>query len=158
MTSNIRRLALYEAWPPVDPESLTIPSSLLDRVEARLAEGDREGALVVAYREALGLSVEELESIRAQPSWPARVAAAHTIPREGRAFPQFVFDPAQAAKITVPTLLLVGSESPAWGPQADTVAAALPDARIRVLEGQEHIADLIAPALVADELRPFLLE
>jgi pimeloyl-ACP methyl ester carboxylesterase len=158
MTSNIRRLALYEAWPAVDPQQLAVPSSLLERVDELLMKGDRETALMVAYREALGLSVEEFESIRAQPSWPARLAAAHTIPREGRAFGQVAFDPAQARKITVPTLLLIGSESPIWGRQANEVMAALPNASIAVLEGQGHVADLIAPELVAEALIPFLLE
>lgn len=158
MTSNIRRLALYEAWPAVDPQQLATPSSLLKRVDDLLAKGDREAALVLAYQEALGLSDEQLESIRAQPSWPARLAAAHTIPREGRAFSQVTFDPAKAGKITVPTLLLIGSESPIWGPQATEVMAALPNARIAVLEGQGHVADLMAPELVVGALLPFLLD
>jgi pimeloyl-ACP methyl ester carboxylesterase len=158
ITSNIRRLGLYEAWPAVDPQQMAEPASLLEQLDGLLAKGDREAALVLTYREVLGLSAEQLESIRAQPSWPARLAAAHTIPREARAFGQIAFDPAQASKITVPTLLLIGSESPVWGPQAREVAAALPNARIAILEGQGHVADLMAPELVAEALIPFLLE
>jgi pimeloyl-ACP methyl ester carboxylesterase len=38
------------------------------------------------------------------------------------------------------------------------VAAALPDARIAVLEGQGHAADIAAPELVAEQLLAFLRE
>jgi hypothetical protein len=36
------------------------------------------------------------------------------------------------------------------------VAAALPDARIEVVEGQQHVADALAPELVAGHLVAFL--
>lgn len=96
--------------------------------------------------------------MKAQPSSPARVAAAHTIPREDRAFFATRFDPDQAAKVTVPTLPLIGSESPAWKPEAATMAGALPNARITGLEGQAHIADLLAPEVIAGTLLAFLAE
>ncbi|HET7519610.1 MAG TPA: hypothetical protein VFN05_18340 [Actinomycetes bacterium] len=36
------------------------------------------------------------------------------------------------------------------------MAAALPDARIVVLEGQQHVADILAPEVVASHLAAFL--
>jgi pimeloyl-ACP methyl ester carboxylesterase len=54
--------------------------------------------------------------------------------------------------------LLTGSQSPDWNPEVETVAAALPDARIAVLEGQGHVADITAPELVAKHLLAFLKE
>jgi pimeloyl-ACP methyl ester carboxylesterase len=158
LTSGIRTLALYEAWPLVDPSAVGPPPGLLERLEALLADGNREAALEASYRELLQLNEEQLREVRAQPSWPARIAAAHTIPREIRTFQKTTFDPEQARKIAAPTLLLVGSESSPEVYHAQTVAAALPDARIAVLEGQEHIADLLAPELVAQTLLPFLRE
>jgi pimeloyl-ACP methyl ester carboxylesterase len=158
LTSNLRRLALYEAWPPVHPDAFAPPGGCVERMEGQLAQGNAEAALELAYRELVGLSENELAEIRAQPSWPARVAAAHTIPREERAFASSTFDVEYAAAISVPTLLLVGTESPAWGPEAQTVATALPDARIVHLEGQGHVADLLAPEVVAEQLLAFLRE
>jgi pimeloyl-ACP methyl ester carboxylesterase len=155
LTSNIGKLALYEAWPVPDPAPLGPPAGFLERVEALLASGNREAAIEAGYRELLGLTEEQLDEVRAQPSWPARVAAAHTAPREIRAFQEITFDRSQAAKITVPTLLLTGSESPdVYHPEI--VRDAMPDARIAVLEGQEHIADLLAPGIVAEQLLAFL--
>jgi pimeloyl-ACP methyl ester carboxylesterase len=153
LTHNVGRLALYEGWPPV-PAEMTAPAGFVERAEALLAEGHAEAALELAYRKLLGLSDEEFQTVRAQRSWPARVAAAHTVPRELRAVPESAFAPEQAARVTVPTLLLVGSESPDW--HAETMAATLPDARIAVLEGQAHVADLLAPELVATHLLRFL--
>jgi hypothetical protein len=73
----------------------------------------------------------EIATVRSQPSWPNRVAAAHTIPREARVTPQELFDADEAARVTVPSLLLSGSESPATLKE-DTarVVGVLPDARI----------------------------
>ncbi len=157
LTTAIGRLALYEGWPPVDLGAVAAPTGFVERMEALLAADQREAALETAYRELVRLTDDEIEGVRAQPSWPARVAAVHTIVREEAAFSASEFDPEQAADITVPTLLLVGSESP-WMPQADTVAAALPDARVTVLEGHGHIADLLAPGAVAEPLLDFLGE
>jgi pimeloyl-ACP methyl ester carboxylesterase len=87
------------------------------------------------------MSEEELGYYRALPTWPARVAAAHTIPREFRAPLDGAFDPAQASTITVPTLMPSGSDSPDYTRAAtESVAAALADARITVLDGQQHVA------------------
>jgi hypothetical protein len=36
------------------------------------------------------------------------------------------------------------------------VAAALPDGRIAVLEGQQHLADVLAPEISAEHLLAFL--
>jgi pimeloyl-ACP methyl ester carboxylesterase len=57
----------------------------------------------------------------------------------------------------VPVLLLTGENSRDPSHSAiDAVAAALPDARIVVLSGQEHVADLFIPALFAEQLLAFL--
>jgi pimeloyl-ACP methyl ester carboxylesterase len=53
---------------------------------------------------------------------------------------------------------MIGSETPTERHAGEAVAAAFPDARVVVLEGQGHVADLLAPALVAEQLLPFLGE
>jgi pimeloyl-ACP methyl ester carboxylesterase len=155
LTQHLGRLVLYEGWPPVDPSAWVPPADLLARLESSLAEGDRETVLETFLREAVRMTDEELDVYRRHPSWAARVAAAHTILREERAFPTVAFDAAQAALVTVPTLLLVGEvQTLDW--QVATVADHLPDARVEVLPGQAHTADLLAPGLVADRLLAFL--
>ena len=157
LTDNIRRLALYEPG-IADAEDL-VPPELEERLDALLADGDNEGLVETFFREALGCGDGDLATMRAQPSWPARVAVAHTLPRELRNTPEQLFDPARAATVTVPTLLLQGSESPE-SLRADVrrVADAVPDTRIAILEGQAHSADFLAPQLVAEPLLAFLEE
>jgi pimeloyl-ACP methyl ester carboxylesterase len=155
-TSNIDRLVLYEGWPPVDSSAWTPAPELLDRLEALLADGDRDGLLETFLREAVQMPDEEIDAYRAQPSWAGRVAAAHTILREEPAFATSSIDSAHPERITVPTLLLAGGIQPLdW--QAEAVAARLPNARVEVLEGQAHGADILAPEMVADRLLAFLL-
>ena len=99
----------------------------------------------------------ELVAYRALPAWQARLAAAHTISRESRAEQHTPFDPDLAAGITVPTLLLIGGDSPDFiKADSETVAAALPDARIQVIEGQQHIALDLVPGVFADYVVAFL--
>jgi pimeloyl-ACP methyl ester carboxylesterase len=154
-TPNIRRLALFEP-PPTDMAQL-LPSGLLERLDALLAEGDRDGLLAAAYRQIVGLSGEEIDHLRSQLAWPNRIAAAHTVPRELRLAPNASFSVEQAKTITIPALVLVGGETPRpYQANARAVAAALPDARLAVLDGQGHGAEMFAPELVAERLLAFL--
>lgn len=157
LTKNLRRLVLYEGWPLTDPSAIVPPRVFVERLEALLAEGRHEEVVETLFRDAVGSTEEELEQVRSQPSWPGRVAAAPTIPREIRATFEHTFDAEQAAAVTVPTLLLVGAEAPERF-QPRPVLEALPDARIAELRGQEHEADIVAPELVAEQLIKFLGE
>lgn len=141
----------------MNPDAHAFPPGVAERLDALLAEGDREAIVETVFREIVMMTEEELAALRGQPAWQARVAVAHTITREIRAVPEARFDPEQAAKITVPTLLLTGSESrdPSTADN-QTVAAALPDARITVLEGQEHVADVLVPEIFAEHVVAFL--
>jgi pimeloyl-ACP methyl ester carboxylesterase len=111
------------------------------------------------YREVVRTTEAEFERIRTAPTWPARVAAAGTIPRELRAYAADAFDPAVARAIDLPVLLLIGGDSPA-GIRADpeVVAATLPDARLVVLRGQAHLAYLTDPDRFASRVLEFLAD
>jgi pimeloyl-ACP methyl ester carboxylesterase len=157
LTPNIRSLVLYEGWPPVLPQKLKFPSGVEERLDALVASGDPEAALVLFWREVVKVSEEDIRAIQAQPTWAARVATVHTITREFRAFFDDAFDPERAAEVTAPVLLLVGTDTPdELRDDPETVAVALPDARIVYLEGQQHIADVLAPELFAERLLEFL--
>jgi pimeloyl-ACP methyl ester carboxylesterase len=158
LTSNISRLVLYEGWPPVNPDVWLPPPGFIERMEELLADGKREEVIEIVARELANLTEEELVAYKAHPSWAPRVAAAHTFPREERAL-NIPFNPEQAQKIYIPTLLVVGEESPeSWKIEAKAFAAVLPDARVIVLKGQGHGADMVAPKLVAEQVIAFLRE
>jgi pimeloyl-ACP methyl ester carboxylesterase len=157
LTANIGRLVLYEGWPPADPRAHELPPGVGERLEGLLADGNRDAVVETMFREVVLMPPAEIAALRAQPAWPARAAAAHTIVRELGAIARVPFDPGQAARIAAPTLLLTGSDSDdPFAADIGTVAAALPDARIGVLDGQRHVADILAPELVAQRLLAFL--
>lgn len=154
LTPNIRRLVLYEGWPLPRPELIAMPPDIKERVEALITEGEREAALETFFREVVKMPEHELARYRTLPAWQARIAAAHTIAREDRVA---AFDPSEAARITVPVLLLVGGDSPpAIQGDYETVAAAFPDARVSILEGQQHIAIDMVPDVFAERVMAFL--
>jgi pimeloyl-ACP methyl ester carboxylesterase len=157
LTTNVRRLAVYE--PPVRPTREVYPPGLLERLDALLADGKLEALVETVFRAEIEMTDDEFEAFRSQASWPARVGAAHTIPRETRVEMAGAFDIALASRITAPTLLLTGEHSVNFlQADIDLLAASLPDARVVVLEDQGHVADVLAPDMFARHLLSFLRE
>lgn len=153
---NLRRLILYEPPFPLRGRPLADPE-LVARMQALLSGGDREGALVFFLREIAGLTREEIHALQNAPSWPARVAAAHTLPREERAADGYAFDPNRFSAMKVPTLLIQGGDSdPLYQDATRAVADALPRARVVVLDGQKHVAMNSAPERFVREVVGFL--
>jgi pimeloyl-ACP methyl ester carboxylesterase len=155
-TPNIRALVLYEPPIPTPGHEVFDPAQV-QRLQALLDAGDREGLLTVFFRDINGMPPAQFEQFRASPMWAARVALAHTLPRELQAVQAYRFDPQHCRAIEVPALLLLGGASPPYfGAALDLVATALPDVRTRVLAGQTHVAMDTAPQLFAGEVLAFL--
>lgn len=124
---------------------------------ALVAAGQIEQALELAFRERVGVSSAQIEAMRALPSWAARVAAAPALPRELAVDATLAFDGSRYATVTTPIMLLVGERSPVGQRSIITaIDAALPDSRIVALPGQEHMAQVTAPELVASALIRFM--
>jgi pimeloyl-ACP methyl ester carboxylesterase len=154
-TNNLKKLVLYE--PPIPTGIEIYPSEVVARIQALVDAGDQEGAVVTFFREIVKAPPQELEMLRSIPNWPTRVAAAHTIPREMRGSDAYVFQPERFSRLTTPTLLLLGGDSPPFFKAAiEAVDAALPDSRIVVLPGQQHTAINTAPELFVGEVLRFL--
>lgn len=152
---NLHKLVLYE--PPIPSGIEIYPSEVAARIQTLVDAGDREGAVVTFFREIVHAPPHELEQLRSLPSWPARVAAAHTIPREMRGSEGYVFEPERFSRLGTPTLLLLGGDSPPFFKAAiEAVHTALPGSRIVVLPGQQHTAINTAPELFGHEVVQFL--
>lgn len=155
-TDNLRTLILYEPPLPVsdhDPDT----EDVLDEMTALVADGENEQALVLFFREVVGSSPTELDAYRSSPDWSARVDAVQTVIREERARKAYEFDATRFAEMTIPTLLLTGSESASFLRDATAVLNdALPNSRIAVLDGHGHAAMNTAPDLVIDEVLAFI--
>jgi pimeloyl-ACP methyl ester carboxylesterase len=149
LIEGLPRLVLYE--PPMG--GVLAEPALIERWEASIAEGDRDGMVGEFLREIGGYMEAELEEMRASPVWELRQAVAPTLPRELRAEAEFDLDRLRLAALELPVLMFVGSESPAWAKRStDAYAGALPNVTVRTLKGQGHGALAAAPELVAAEL------
>ncbi|MCC6168437.1 MAG: alpha/beta hydrolase [Caldilineaceae bacterium] len=152
LTANVRRLILYE--PPIVP---LLPPGFVDRLEALLKAGDRDGVWATMNREIVKMPEHEIALQRGQPAHTARLAGIHVLVYEARALEHYQFDPVRYAALTVPTLLLVGGDSPAWAQDATRrLCQAVGSSRVVVMPGQQHIAMDTAPDLFVREVMAFL--
>lgn len=154
-TDGVRRLVLYEPPLPVGIE--IYPPGAIDRLSELAAAGDREGVVSTFFMEVLRMPPHELEAIRRDPSWQGRLAAAHTLPRELRADEQFRADFARYTNVSVPTLLLIGGDSPPFLVEPSRrLERAIPGARLATMPGQQHVAMNTAPDLFLELVLEFL--
>ena len=155
LTENARRLVLYE--PPLG--FVMAPSHTVQRLEGLVEAGERDEVLTVFFREVVGAPQEQIDMMRSLPAWKARLAAAHTIPREERVNREYVLETERFTDLRVPTLLLEGGDSPEPFREADTALnAALPDCQVVVMPGQRHTAMDTAPDLFTAEVLRFLAD
>lgn len=154
---NMASLILYEGG--AKPPGLRfIPDELIVRLETLIGEGQSEEALSLFMLRGAGLTPAELDVLRRSPAWPARLAAVHTIPRELRALNDYGADLGRFRALSVPALLLVGTETEARRRDLFlSLGSVLPRSQIHELSGQGHAANQTAPELLAGTILEFLL-
>jgi pimeloyl-ACP methyl ester carboxylesterase len=133
------------------------PEGAVERLQAQLDAGDREGVLTAIFCEIAGMPRHEFEQLRSLPTWPARVARANLLVRESWAETRYIVEPQRFRDVRVPVLLLSGGDSPRQLTSiTETLHANLPDSRIAVMPGQQHIAMYTSPDLFVHEVLAFL--
>jgi pimeloyl-ACP methyl ester carboxylesterase len=156
LTENIRRMVLYE--PPLPTGHSTNPPGVLDRLHGLVDGGKLEAALELFMREVAKIPEHELAPYRRLPMWKGRIQLAPTIPRELELGRSETYDLEKFGTLQVPTLLLAGGESPAFMRRAtEALDSALPNSRVVVLPGQQHVAMDLAPELFVQKVLDFLL-
>jgi pimeloyl-ACP methyl ester carboxylesterase len=154
-TPRVRRLVLYEPPLPVGIE--IYPPGLIERLDQLLAAGDHDGVVATFFREVVRMPDAELDIVRADPSWDARVAAAHTIPRELRIADAYEPDFERFATVRVPTLLLLGGDSPSFlVDPTRRLHESISESKLTVMPGQQHVAMNTAPDLFLEHVLDFL--
>ena len=149
---DLPRLALYE---PAMGGGLATPETI-DRWERLIEAGERDTVTREFLREIGGYDDDAIGLLESTPLWEARRQIVGTLPRELRAELAHRFGDWPLGSLGVPTLLLVGSDSPAWAVRSvDAYADAMARAETRVLEGHGHGANLTGPDLLAAELTDF---
>jgi pimeloyl-ACP methyl ester carboxylesterase len=146
-----RRLALYE--PPGPP---TVPGEWRDRVLAMIEAGQPGRAMFTFLTEIIGLSAEEVAALRDAPrAYDVMPIVSATMPRESGAL-STVNLTALAAAVDAPTLLILGSASPAWAHDITAeLAGVIQHKTLAVLDGQGHDAISLAPELLVTQLTEF---
>lgn len=158
LTKNINKLILYEGVCIRGADNY--PPGLVKRLDGLLARGAVDEMLIATFREIAAMSPEEVELLRSQTdSWAVRLGNAPTLPRELQADESYLFVAERFSGMRTPVLFLVGGVSPLREREnAVHIAAALPDARVVVLPGQQHVAMHTAPELFVSEVVGFLLD
>lgn len=141
---------MYE--PPFDtPGHEVVPRALLARWADLLAAGQREHALESFYRDVLQFDEAAIDALRPLPVWQARLAAVHTMVREGEAVARFQ---SPAVRPVMPVHILLGDvTAPHLAASTRVAAERIAGSELRVLPGQGHVAIDTAPELIARHVR-----
>jgi pimeloyl-ACP methyl ester carboxylesterase len=120
-----------------------------------LADGRNDEAMRYNLTSVIGLPPDVVDAMAQAPWWAAMVAVAPTLVYDHTATHEINVDPdwrRRWAGVTMPSIVCSGDQTfPGMPEAADAVAAALPNARRRILPGQGH-----RPA--PEALVPVLLE
>ncbi|HEX9037590.1 MAG TPA: alpha/beta hydrolase [Ktedonobacterales bacterium] len=155
-TPHLASLVLYEGGPK-PPGFIIVPDEFISQLEALIEQGKREEAMNLVMPRAAGVTPQELDLMRRTPAWAARVAAAHTIPRELRAINAYGADLNRFGTLSLPTLLLVGERTDARRREMFlALNGVIQGSRMRELAGQGHAAHQTAPELLAAAITEFL--
>jgi len=145
----VTKLALWE--PPFVPEGVPRPpEDQVSQYETMIAEGRRGDAVEYFMTKVIGMPPEVVAGARTQLWWAATEALAHTLAYDARIMGDYSIPKDLAASVKVPTMVIAGGADFPWMRQtAETLAAALPDGQVRILEGQGHDVDpgVLAPVL-----------
>jgi pimeloyl-ACP methyl ester carboxylesterase len=157
LTGNIRRLILYE--PPIPTGLPFYPPGTPDRMQKHIDEDELEAALEIFFREIVRMPEQEFEAYRQLPMWKVRITLTPTIPRELAIDRSYSFNPEKFINLQVPTLLLLGGDSPPLFQQAiGIIDSSLPNSKVVTMAGQQHIAMDTNPELFVGEVMQFLME
>jgi pimeloyl-ACP methyl ester carboxylesterase len=153
--TSIKKLALYEPPFILDASRPPLPGNYVARLNNLIAEDRRTDAVMYFMTAAMGMQAEILVGMQKSPMWPGLEAVAHTLPYDGMIVDGTMngkpLPKTRWASVTIPTLVMDGGKSPAFMQQgAEELAAILPHAQRRRLEGQDHgpADEVLVPVLV----------
>jgi pimeloyl-ACP methyl ester carboxylesterase len=152
---SVTKLAMYEPPYITDASRPPLADDYVEHLEELAAAGKRREIFAYFMTEAAGTPAEMVESMLDSPMVDAMLPVAHTVSYDGRVMLRGSMrgEPLPAEwrdSVTVPTLVMVGGNSPEWHhATCRSLVQLLPDVSYRTLEGQDHGAspDAIAPVL-----------
>jgi len=156
----VDRIAVYEVPYQVDDDAVRQWSDYVERLTPALAD-DRRGDALELFMRLAGSSDDDIAGARSSEFWPHLEALAPTLAYDAACLGDGPPPLARLATIERPTLVLTGGiPDPHLGglqpgffdAAADAIAAAVPAAERRIVEGQTHVPD---PQVLAGVLQRF---
>jgi pimeloyl-ACP methyl ester carboxylesterase len=168
LPGKIRKVVAYEPPFIVDDTHPPVPEDYVQQLQTAVAEGRRGDAVEIFMVKAVGVPQEFVDMMRnapptpreddgtmQPPPWSEMEAVAHTLAYDGMVMGQKMsgkpLAPNSWPNLSMPVLFVTGGNSgPFFANGAQDAIRQLPNARHRVLEGQDHAVSpsAIAPLLI----------
>lgn len=167
LPKKVKKLALYEPPFIIDDSRPPVPEDYVEQLDEAIAAGRPGDAVEIFMTQALLIPAEFIAQMRTAPAgkvsdegtqppeWAEMEEVAHTLAYDGRVMGDTMSGkPLPAGRwrsVTSPTLVLTGGNSEAFFHDgAKALVDSLPEARHRILEGQDHAAspEAVAPVLI----------
>jgi len=145
--AKVTKLAIYEA--PYGQEKQDFAKQK-DGVNARVRTGE-PGEAAEFFLSSIGTPPEALEGMKRSPQWEAMKKIDFTLAYDYEVLGDGAVPEEVVKTIRVPALVMNGGNSMDFmKAAADRIAALIPDARRKILEGQAHqaAAEVMVPLLV----------
>jgi pimeloyl-ACP methyl ester carboxylesterase len=152
--SKINKIAMYEPPYNNDPDEQESWSRYLRQLREALAE-DRRGDAVALFMQFVGTPAAQIDGMRRAPFWPGMEAVAPTLAYDHI---EILGEPWSvptrlAMRLSIPVLVMAGDTGHPFMPDtARALSQTIPQGKLRLLEGQTHVAD---PAVLAPILADF---
>jgi len=149
---TIKKLALYDAPYHEEAADKQAFKDYIKQLTEALA-ADRRGNAVAAFMKYVGMPTDQIEAMRQTPAWPLLESIAPTLAYDHAAIlgEDSSIPTQRIAVVTAPTLVMNGGASfPFMYDTAQALSKAIPNAKLRTIEGQTHDVDVdvLAPVLV----------
>ncbi|MGD9892116.1 MAG: alpha/beta fold hydrolase [Dehalococcoidia bacterium] len=149
---RIAKLVLYE---PPWPNALS--DELVTRMEGLGSRREWDALVEVFLIDGLQVPPDDVAALRRSAEWSMWTDDAEASLGDMRALVRHTVVPERYRTLTMPALLLAGTESPRDLYLTDALLANLPNARAVDLDGQAHEGMTTAPDQFVDAIAPFLL-
>lgn len=146
---NLRAVALYEPPYFVDVDR-TLPADYHTRLAECIDTGQSDAALELFMRSVVQLPAEHVEQVRGSYLWPTLVSMAYTLRYDDAIMGDCELPEGRFSELTLPTLVIEGSDSPQWARNAvKALAGQLPNGRTFSLADHDHFLDpnAVAPII-----------
>lgn len=159
-TPGITGMVLYEAPIFTDNTRKPVPTDYVQRMDQLVAEGDNAGAVKHFMQKGIGVPWFALLMMQAFGMFRKMAPVGPTLPYDTAFVTPFwtyrPLPPNRWPNATMPVLSIGGSKSDTWMQNAQkAIAANLPNARHKTLEGQNH---MVSATAIAPIIKEFLTE